>query len=97
MNKYFNPDPKKKTWRSKEYLEFIENKDCSGCDKEKAPSVPHHESLKNTGFAMKCPDYQTIPLGGICHTLEHGGNGMDKIEKLEIMIRCMGEWIESHD
>jgi len=55
-----------KTFRSKEYLEWIGKLPCLICGAE---SVPHHEGKR--GMGIKASDFDTIPLCNEHHQFRH--------------------------
>lgn len=55
---------KSKTFKNKQYLEYIRKQPCVICGHK---SVPHHTEAG--GMGMKCSDYRTIPLCNQHHTI----------------------------
>lgn len=83
--------------RNKEYLDWVKKFPCARCGKP-GPSDPHH--LRGGGAALKCHDYETIPLCRICHNyLEHAGKQTfaremeGRIE--EAQIKCLTSYIHA--
>lgn len=59
-----NPQPKKITWKSEKYLQFVRRQPCIIC--YELPSEAHHVRFSNnSGIGMKPADIWAIPL---CHT-----------------------------
>lgn len=56
--------PKPKTPRDKKYLAFIRTLPCCDCGLP-GPSEAHH--IFTGGMALKCSDYDTVPLCRGCH------------------------------
>jgi len=46
-------------WRSPEYLDFIDSKQCLICPKQ---ATHHHEPLGMSGTSIKAPDSHCVPL-----------------------------------
>lgn len=66
-------------WVSKEYREWISEQPClRGCGT--TPSDPHHEDhgFNNSGWGMKPPDTQLLPLCTHCHRVERASMGAEE-------------------
>lgn len=61
--------PKPKTYRSKNYLEFIRSKPCLCCGNPN--TIAHHECLGDNRMGSKCDDSHCLPLCNECHLLRH--------------------------
>ena len=73
------PNPKQHTKKSKrdpKYLEWLKTQPCANpnCPGNCGDIVPAHMSiLGGGGMGTKAPDSHALPLGCLCHGLEHGG------------------------
>ncbi len=73
------PNPKKHTKKSKrdpKYLKWLKTQPCCNpnCPGNCGDIVPAHMSiLGDAGTGTKAPDSHALPLGCLCHGLEHQG------------------------
>jgi hypothetical protein len=72
---------KPKTYRDKEYLQFIREQLCVICGT--TPCQPHHlnqKGIHSGGLALKISDYRTIPFCALHHSEYHtiGRQTMEK-------------------
>jgi len=86
-------DPKIKPYRSEEYLDYIRAMPCLRCGKP-GRSQAHHVSVKNQGWGVRPPDYQTVPLCLICHNEEESQPTWSAEDYFPWIIRFMGRWIQ---
>jgi len=61
-------DPKHKRYEDKPYLKWIDSRPCLVCSRK---ATHHHESITGKGTAIKCSDYEALPLCEICHERRH--------------------------
>jgi len=92
----FSPDPKPKTYRNADYLDYVRMQPCLFCQRP-APSDPHH--LGKGGWGMKASDLTCIPLCREHHRLFHDNPAMfrktvDGNEIYECMYWQLRRWIE---
>ena len=68
------PVPKRHTFRSEKYLQFIREHKCLVCANPE--TVPHHEGLGKNVQGSKPPDSHAVPLCVPCHDRRHS-HGVD--------------------
>lgn len=79
------------------YLAYIRRQACL-CGHCPPPSVPSHEPLFDTGFGLKCPDLQTVPLSYMCHEKRHLYGHQTFYRRINVdvqlsMLRCLEGYI----
>ena len=67
-NTHTGADPKDTAYRNPKYLQFIDTKPCVVCSRK---ATHHHENLCGKGTALKCSDYECLPLCLECHNKRH--------------------------
>lgn len=86
--------PKPKRYQNEAYLDYVRSQPCCSCLKN-APSDPHHISwIDGTRGDGTADDTFCVPMCRICHTLEHGGNGMERLEIAKAMVRLLANYIK---
>ena len=96
----FNPQPKTKAWRSKEYLKWIREQPV--IIPGQGETVAHHVRIDcNAGTSLKPSDYYCVPIPKIVHDNFHAGkysnkeffemNGIDIYKELFLLT---SRWIE---
>jgi len=85
-----------KTFRSEKYKDFIRGLLCCKCNRPPR-SEAHHESLLNSGMAIKPPDTQCLPLCRVCHDereLKGKKTFWDDLDVKILMIHFLTKYIE---
>jgi len=69
------PDPKIKTPRSREYLDWLKTQRCVICGRAKEEYrdiVPAHQTINGHGFmGGKANDFHALPMCSFCHAESH--------------------------
>lgn len=75
----FISNPKKKSVKNNDYLEYIRNKPCCSCSNP-PKNDPHHWSRtgKKGGMGAKTDDYRTVPLCRECHDHWHNTGALPR-------------------
>ena len=72
------PIPKRKRWKSRDYLDWVATLPCVNCGLHDETIVAHHLKHRHAphggGAGMKANDYLTMPLCFGCHQSAHSGD-----------------------
>lgn len=87
-------NPKQKTFRSPEYLDWVRQQECCVCGTT-PPTEAHHliGTGKLGGMGMKAPDWTCIPVCHHCHQNIHM-NPVLVEHQWEWMARTLGRYME---
>jgi hypothetical protein len=82
---------KQKTYRSKDYLQFIRRQPCLNCGSDYCQGChAHHEGLGKRGLSIKPPDTQAVPLCPDCHAMRHQKGSETFWQKRDIKLAIIG-------
>lgn len=94
VNWLVKPIPKPKRYENQAYLDWVRAHPCASCGKG-GPSDPHH--FGRGGVGTKSDDTWVVPLCRVCHTLQHGGNGMSREEMLWNALDLITEYWKQNE